>query len=251
MYRSTARFAACALVFMTLALMQGCTVGPHYHAPAPPTVSEYTPPPQPDRTASSPGPAGLSQHFDPSAHIPAAWWTMFNSPDLNRMVDLALKNSPTLQQATDRLKQAQQELAARSGATKFPTVTGNASVEEQQLNLAAYGIPFPNPSPFTLLNGSVAVTYALDFFGANRRLVESLRAERDYQVWQIEGARLTLAGNVVSAAIRQAQLRSPGSNHQAIIGGPEAGTSHCRGTQSRRRDFRLRSSQPANGSGAN
>ena len=119
----------------------------------------------------------------------------------------ALKNSPTLEQATARLKQAQEEVIARTGATKYPTVTGNASVTEEQLNLAAFGIPFPNPSPFTLLNGSVAVSYALDVFGANRRAIEALKAQRDYEAWQLEGARLMLAGNVVAAAIRQAEVR--------------------------------------------
>ena len=119
----------------------------------------------------------------------------------------ALKNSPTLEQATARLKQAQEEVNARTGATKYPTVTGNASVTEEQLNLAALGVPFPNPSPFTLLNGSVAVSYALDVFGANRRAIEGLKAQRDDEAWQIEGARLMLAGNVVAAAIRQAEVR--------------------------------------------
>jgi NodT family efflux transporter outer membrane factor (OMF) lipoprotein len=143
-----------------------------------------------------------------SAGIPAQWWTLFHSPELDRMVQEALNNSPTLTQATARLKQAHEELSARTGATKYPSVTGSASVEEEQLNLAAYGIPFQNPPPFTLLNGSVAVSYALDLFGANRRLVEGLRAEQEYQGWQLEGARLMLAGNVVSVAIRKAQLQA-------------------------------------------
>ena len=51
------------------------------------------------------------------------------------------------------------------------------------------------------------MSYALDLFGANRHLVEGLKAERDYEAWQLEGARLMLAGNVVASAIRQAQLR--------------------------------------------
>jgi NodT family efflux transporter outer membrane factor (OMF) lipoprotein len=123
------------------------------------------------------------------------------------MMDQALANSPTWAQATARLKEAEEELNARTGATKYPAVTGNAAVEEEQLNLSAYGIPFPNPSPFTLLNGSVAVSYALDIFGANRRAIEGLKAGREYENWQLEGARLMLAGNVASAAIRQAQIR--------------------------------------------
>ncbi len=190
-----------------LGAIAGCTVGPRYRAPAPPTVTAYTPQPPPAETASSEGPAGNAQRFNPTATIPSDWWTAFQSPELNAMVEQALKNSPTLEQATARLKQAQEEVIARTGATKYPSVTGNASVTEEQLNLAAFGIPFPNPSPFTLLNGSVAVSYALDVFGANRRAIEALKAQRDYEVWQIEGARLMLAGNVVAAAIRQAQIR--------------------------------------------
>jgi NodT family efflux transporter outer membrane factor (OMF) lipoprotein len=204
--RNSKRMAA-AVVVTILGLAEGCTVGPHYHAPAPPSVTSYTPQTLPDETVGSACPAGTVQHFNPSAEIPAQWWTLFHSAKLNAMVSEALQNSPTLAQATARLKQAREELRARTGATKYPSVSGSASVQQEQLNLAAYGIPFPNPSPFTLLNGSVAVSYALDLFGANRRLIEGLRAEREYQEWQLKGARLMLAGNVTAAAIRQAQLQ--------------------------------------------
>ncbi len=190
-----------------LVTLAGCTAGPKYRAPAVPTVTGYTPQPLPAETASSAGAAGNAQHFNQSASVSADWWTEFQSPELDAMVTQALKNSPTLEQATARLKQAQEEVNARTGATKYPTVTGNASVTEEQLNLAALGVPFPNPSPFTLLNGSVAVSYALDVFGANRRAIEGLKAQRDYEAWQLEGARLMLAGNVVAAAIRQAEVR--------------------------------------------
>jgi NodT family efflux transporter outer membrane factor (OMF) lipoprotein len=204
--RSHRTMKAAALVI--LGVLQGCTVGPHYHAPAPPTIRSYTPQPQTDETVSSPGPAGIAQQLRPSADLPAQWWTLFQSPQLDSMVQEALRNSPTLSQATAKLKEAQEELSARTGATKFPTVTGTASVQGEQPNLAAYGIPFPNPSPFALLNGSIAVSYALDLFGANRRLIEGLRAQTAYEDWQLQGARLMLAGNVVSAAIRQAQLQA-------------------------------------------
>ncbi len=199
--RMRAAISSLALVFLA-----GCNVGPKYQPPTAPAVTAYTPQPQPAQTAASAGPAGGAQHFDSSATIPAAWWTLFHSPELNSMMEQALANSPTLAQASARLREAEEDVNARTGATKYPTVTGNASVEREQPNLTAYGIPFPNPSPFTLLNGSVAVSYALDIFGANRRAIEGLKAERDYQNWQLEGARLMLAGNVVSAAIRQAEL---------------------------------------------
>jgi len=101
-----------------LVTIAGCTVGPRYHVPAPPTVTAYTPQPLPAETANSKGPAGNAQHFNSSAAIPADWWTAFQSPELNAMVEQALKNSPTLEQATARLKEAQEEVNARTGATK-------------------------------------------------------------------------------------------------------------------------------------
>ncbi len=193
---------------LAICLLVGCTVGPHYHPPAPPTVGTYTPSPQPLDIVSSVGPAGAAQHLNLGADVPAQWWTLFHSPELDRLVREALANSPTLAQATARLHQAQEESNARTGATKYPTVNANVSVQREQLDLATFGVPFPNPPPFSLLNGSVAVSYALDLFGANRRLIEALNAQVEYQRWQLQAARLMLAGNVVSAAIRQAQLQS-------------------------------------------
>jgi NodT family efflux transporter outer membrane factor (OMF) lipoprotein len=198
---------ALLLTALVTALM-GCTVGPHYRAPAPPSFATYTPEPHPTSTVSSLGIGGAPQRFKPSSDIPTQWWTLYNSPQLDRMVREALDNSPTLSQATARLKQAQEESNANTGATKYPSVSGTVSVQEEQVNLASFGVPFPNPPPFSLVNGSVAVSYALDLFGRNRRLIEGLNAQVEYQQWELEGARLMLAGNVVSAAIRQAQVRS-------------------------------------------
>lgn len=192
----------------SLVLLAGCAVGPHYHTPAPPTVTTYNPEPTVASTVSSPGPGGTAQQFKVPGEIPAQWWTLFHSPELDRMVRQALDNSPTLAQATARLKQAQEEANARTGQTKYPAVSGSISAQREQVDLATFGVPFPSPPPFSLLNGSVAVSYALDLFGHNRRLVEGLNAQVAYQQWQLEGARLMLAGNVVSAGIRQAQLRS-------------------------------------------
>jgi NodT family efflux transporter outer membrane factor (OMF) lipoprotein len=189
-------------------ILAGCTVGPHFHAPAPPAVASYAPEPAPSSTVATTGMAGAAQHLDPSMDVPAQWWTLFQSPELDRLVREALANNPTLAQATARLKEAQEESNARTGATKYPTVSASVTAEREQVNLAAFGVPFPSPPPFNLLNGSVAVSYALDIFGANRKLIEGLNAQVEYQNWELQAARQMLAGNVVCAAIRQAQLRS-------------------------------------------
>src|SRR5271165_2380008 len=96
-----ARVAATAFA---LAILTGCNMGPHFHAPAPPTVATYTPDPQPPTTVSSPGPAGTAQYLNPSMDVPAQWWALFQSPELDRLVREALANNPTLAQATARLQ---------------------------------------------------------------------------------------------------------------------------------------------------
>ncbi|MFZ8326802.1 RND transporter, partial [Staphylococcus aureus] len=62
-------------------------------------------------------------------------------------------------------------------------------------------------STFTLYNAAVNVSYRLDLFGASRRQVEQLRAETDFQRWELEAANLTLTGNVVTTAFDVASLR--------------------------------------------
>ena len=161
-----------------LCLLAGCTKGPHYTAPTPPSIASYTAEPKPETTANASGNGGAAQRFNTSSDIPAQWWSVFQSPSLDRMVREALDHSPTVTEAVARLKQAQEEANARTGATKYPTVSATASVEGEQVNLSAYGIPIQNPPPFALLNGSVAVSYALDLFGANRRAIEGLRRGR-------------------------------------------------------------------------
>jgi hypothetical protein len=69
----TGKRTAYGALLATCAFLQGCKVGPHYQAPPPPTVSSYTPQPESNRTASSPGRAGTAQNFEPSAPIPEDW----------------------------------------------------------------------------------------------------------------------------------------------------------------------------------
>ena len=54
----------------------------------------------------------------------------------------------------------------------------------------------------------MSASYTLDLFGGNRRALEGLKAKVDYQDFELEAAKQTLAANVVNAAIQQASLRA-------------------------------------------
>lgn len=190
------------------ALLCGCTVGPDFHAPAAPDVATYTRGDAPSVTAAATGPGGAAQTFETAANAPRAWWTQFGSPELDALVDDAFRASPTLDDARARLVQAQENYNAQAGATLFPTVDAKLSGTRQKIDLAAFGITaVPNPGPFSLYDASVSVSYLLDLFGANRRALEGTLSQVDYRAYELDAARLSLAGNVVAAAIRRASLQ--------------------------------------------
>jgi NodT family efflux transporter outer membrane factor (OMF) lipoprotein len=200
------------------ALLAGCAVGPDFQRPEPPAAKTYRSGTQHSETVEATGPGGYQQRFNSGMDIPAQWWTLFHSEPLDRLVRIALDNSPKLVQARAKLKQAQEDLIARTGATQYPAVNVTLSATRQQVDLAALGVSnVPNPGPFTLYNASVSVSYTLDLFGGNRRTLEGLSAQVDYQSFELEAARQTLAANVVIAAIRQASLRSQITTVQALV----------------------------------
>ncbi len=202
------------LVPAALAGLLGCAVGPDFHRPQPPEASGYA---QAEATVAASGPGGAAQRFSAGADLPRQWWSLFHSEPLDRMVRRGLENSPTLAQARARLVQAQEELKAQAGADRYPAVDASLAATRQKIDLAALGeTSVPNPGPFTLYNASVSVSYTLDLFGGNRRALEGLAAKVDYQRFELEAARQTLAGNIVLGAIRQGSLQAQAATLAAL-----------------------------------
>jgi len=105
------------------------------------------------------------------------------------------------------LRQAQENLRARTGTEYFPEVDATISGMRQQTSGAATGQPGIGSFIYSLYNATVNVSYTLDFFGGGRRELEGLRAQVDYQRFQLEGAFLALTANVATAAVKEAALR--------------------------------------------
>lgn len=202
--RATGSLALC------VALVSGCAAGPDFHTPPSVSDSTYTLAPQPVATEQAEGPGGAAQHFVEVESIGGAWWRAFGSADLDRLVQEALEGSPTLAEARMKLEQAHQDYLAQAGGSEWPQVNGSLNATREKVNPATFGIgsllgnrSFP---PFTLYQAQVSVSYAVDLFGVNRRTLEGLAAEIDYQQYELEAARLTLAGNVVTSVIRRGSL---------------------------------------------
>lgn len=187
-----------SVVLAVVAAFSGCAVGPDFRRPDAPAAARYTETPMPAQTAATASPGGAAQRFV-DTDVPAQWWTLFQSETLDRLVREGLAHSPTLEAAQATLRQARENLAAGRGGLLFPSVTGSLDATREKTSRA---------SPFNLYNASIDVTYSLDIFGGNRRQVEALGALVDYQRFQMEGARLALTANIVTAAIREASLRA-------------------------------------------
>ena len=191
---------------LLVAALAGCAVGPDYRRPDLPAVASYAVEPMPAVTANAPGVGGATQRFVSGGEIPARWWELFRSETLDRWIREALANSPSLGAAEATLRRAQETRRARSGEL-LPSVDGNVSVSRQKPSGASFGEANLRINPFTLYNASVDVSYTLDLFGRTRRDLEALQARVDYQGFQLEGARLTLTSNIVTAAFQEASLR--------------------------------------------
>jgi len=188
----------------------GCTVGPDFRTPEAPAVDRYVSGPQPDVIGTV--------RLVPERDIPAEWWSVFGSADIDALVRRALAASPTLDQARARLVEAQELRTARAGATQYPQVDANASAVRQRIDPATFGFPqAPNPGPFNVYTIGADVSYTFDLFGGTRRELEGLAADVDYQGYELEAARLSLATNVVLTAIRQAALAAQIESTAAIL----------------------------------
>ena len=185
-------------------LLAGCAVSPDFQRPELVTVRAYTATAVPGQTVASPGRLGASQKFV-DAPVPMQWWSAFESDKLTSLIELAHASSPTLAAVQATLRQAQHSFEATAGATQLPQVNAKLGGQRQGTNSAAAGLPGGERS-YGLYSATVALSYELDLAGGNKRALEALAAQVDYQSYQLEGARMNLAASLTLAAITQAQL---------------------------------------------
>lgn len=176
--------------------------------------------------------SGKAQHFTPGGDIPAQWWTLFQSPPLNALIEQAFAANPTIEVAQAALRQAQENVYAQQGyffptilasyspsRTKLagnvggnsPGIQGDGDVIATTANTPASkggSTPFNGPVLYNFHTAQLTVGFVPDVFGANARQVESLQAQADAQRFAMEATYITLASNVAAAAIQEAALRA-------------------------------------------
>jgi multidrug efflux system outer membrane protein len=146
-----ARLAAIA----TTLLLAGCLLGPDYERPEIETPAEF-------RQRISTG-AAISN---------TPWWKLFEDPELERLIYIALEESKDLAIATARLE----ETRARLGfvrADQFPRL--DAGVGAERGNLIEQIVPGAGIQDNFVLTAELS--FQVDLFGQYRRSTEAARAE--------------------------------------------------------------------------
>jgi len=168
------KLAAFMAAMMASSLVAGCSVGPNYHRPVvqPPTAyRDLSENPQVQAQAAS------------YADLP--WWQVFQDPQLQELIRIALKQNYDLQLATERINEGRAQLAI-TRSRLFPQVQANGDFSGGKEH------NFQTKSNFLLLTADAA--FQLDFFGRLRRANEAARA----QLLLTEDARQTVILTLVS-----------------------------------------------------
>jgi NodT family efflux transporter outer membrane factor (OMF) lipoprotein len=169
--------------------------------------AEFMEPPPMERILSQAG------RQEPGARVRAwpddQWWRQFRSADLDRIMDIALRDNPGLKKAYDRLNEAG-AVANVEGARLLPWL--DADAEGKQTRFAKHGVV----AAYNPALGGVEVTvasinplsfrYEFDFWGKNRAALEAALGEAAAAQAEYAEARLLLTTAIARSYIRGVAL---------------------------------------------
>ena len=142
---------------------------------------------------------GLSSQV--SSPVPVqTWWSTFSDPQLDRLMQQALVDNPSLAQAVARVREAQ-SLADVTRAGLAPSLSFNA--QETRRRLSGHD-PIPKPYPGTTQwQGSegLNLSWNIDFWGRQASLLKQARSQSAAAALDVASARLALSGAVARAYI--------------------------------------------------
>jgi NodT family efflux transporter outer membrane factor (OMF) lipoprotein len=131
-----------------------------------------------------------------------AWWQGYGDPELSRLIEGALQDSPSLKIAEARMRQAK-AAAQQAGAALVPDVSfdGSALVSKQSLNQG-----FPSQIQSVMPHGwhtntvvGTSFNFDLDLYGKNRAALAAAESEEQAAVVDFVEARLVLSTSIAAA----------------------------------------------------
>ncbi len=149
-------------------------------------------------------PVEVSEPFSKTGteEAPARWWTAFEDPQLNILVDTALQSNFNLEVAWHRLMAAQ-AVVDRESSSFFPTVEANLQGEISQPQRAFEDFQQNRSFQIGLSSG-----YELDLWGRIRSSVQAERFRMHASRTDYQAAAITLSAEIVRTWYQLAEAKS-------------------------------------------
>lgn len=134
-----------------------------------------------------------------------AWWTRLGDPALNRLIDQALRDNPSMQSVAARLNRAQAGLV-QAGAANKPQLQARAEVDRQHFTQhGAYPYPLAGA---TVNTGTLQLegTWEIDLFGRHHDELRAALGQHKAAQADAQAARVLLSSQVARAHVQLARL---------------------------------------------
>lgn len=126
------------------------------------------------------------------------WWSAFDDPQLDKIIDDALRDSPDLARALARLRAAQaQAIAAHAGDD--PSFAIDADETWQRFSENFYIPPPYGGSRFWVGQANANLGWTLDFWGRQAALIRQAESQVVASMLDLAAARLSLTGAIAQA----------------------------------------------------
>jgi NodT family efflux transporter outer membrane factor (OMF) lipoprotein len=186
--------AVLALLSLSLALAACGALGPNYSAP---------PMPVPEAFSTGGG----------SAQSQGAWWTTFGDAELVALIEQALRDSPDIELAAARLRQARASQGIQE-TVGGPTLNASGKIAADRLsenseNFANLPSTTSPKTDFTNHQIGFDASWEIDLFGRRQRLAEAAAARSEAAAERVRDVRTVIAAEVVRnyVELRLAQQR--------------------------------------------
>lgn len=139
--------------------------------------------------------------------IPSQWWLGYHDAQLNQLITLALKDSPSLHLAQSRIARA---MAGADLVASAEQVQVGAGLDATHQRFTARGM-YPPPLAGAILDTGTlqaAASWEFDLFGKNRAALDSALGQANAAQADAQAARMLLTSNLVRSYINLSRIQA-------------------------------------------
>jgi len=184
------------ILFLGVAALTGCAVGPNYKRPAVSVPGTYRGSTTADATT-----APTTAQTSAASLGDEKWWEVFQDKELQSLIRTALNNNYDVRIAATRVLQARAQLGI-TRADQLPSLGVGGNIVSQQS-------PKIGPIPaYEITQGQLTASaaYNFDFWGKYRRATQAGRATLLANEWAQEEVKATLVADLATAYFQLREL---------------------------------------------